>query len=138
MTHQIEDMIGAHPERGGTPGLDREKLAACIRACFESAQACTACADACLAEDAVAELARCVRIDLDCADVCSATGNLLSRHSGEDLRMVRIAVEACRIACASCAVECEQHADHHEHCRLCAEACRRCERACAELLASMG
>ena len=36
------------------------------------AQVCTACADACLGEDDVGELTRCIRLDLDCADLCAA------------------------------------------------------------------
>lgn len=62
-------------------GFDREKLAACIDACFECAQTCMACADACLSEDMVAELTKCICIDLDCADQCLATGKVLSRHA---------------------------------------------------------
>src|SRR3546814_743845 len=87
-----------------------------------------------LSEDMVAELTKCIRTNLDCADLCAATGSIFSRHTGYDANLTRAALEACRVACASCADECEQHADMHEHCRICAEACRRCEKACTELL----
>src|SRR5687768_1385280 len=64
--------------------LDRTKLAATIDAVSACAQACTACADACLSEQMVAELTKCIRTDLDCADICAATARVLSRHTGYD------------------------------------------------------
>ena len=117
-------------------GFDKDQLTACIEACFECAQVCTACADACLGEDAVVEWRHCITINLNCADVCSATGRILSRQVGYDVVLTRSALEACRDVCRRCAEECERHADMHEHCRICAEACRRCERACDLLLAA--
>jgi hypothetical protein len=112
-------------------------LAACIEACVECAQACASCADACLSEDDVQDLRKCVRLNLDCDDICSATGRVLTRQTEYDAPVSRAQLEACRQACATCGEECERHAGHHEHCRICAEACRRCETACAELLEAM-
>ena len=117
-------------------GYDRDALAECIDACFECAQACTACADACLGEEMVAELRRCITTDLNCADICDATGRVLSRQAGYDAEVTRAALTACREACRRCAEECERHTEMHEHCRICAEACRRCEQACDRLLAA--
>jgi hypothetical protein len=129
-------MLDTYPgERGG---FDRDALAECIEACIACAQACTACADACLGEEMVAELRVCIRTDLDCADVCEATGRVLSRHTGYDANLTRAVLEACATACRSCGDECERHAGMHEHCRVCAEACRRCEQACRALLATLG
>lgn len=133
---QAMEMLRTYPADLGE--VDRDALARCIEACFECSQACTACADACLSEDQVAELVKCVRTDLDCADICDTTGRVLSRHTGYDANVTRAMLEACATACKTCADECEQHASHHEHCRVCAEACRRCERACRELIASLG
>ena len=82
--------------------------------------------------------ARGIRTNLDCADICTTTGAVLSRHTGYDANITRALLEVCRLACASCGTECEAHADMHEHCRICAEACRRCEQACADLLGSLG
>ncbi|WP_017197933.1 four-helix bundle copper-binding protein [Arthrobacter sp. M2012083] len=135
MTHHISTMINSHPQP--SEGLDKEKLAECITACFECAQVCTACADACLGEEMVAELTTCIRTDLDCSDICAATGTILSRQTGTNTDIFRAMLEACRTACGVCARECEQHAHMHEHCRICAEACRRCEDACAALLATL-
>ncbi len=133
---QASAMLESYPADLG--GVDRQKLAACIEACFECAQTCTACADACLSEPMVIDLAKCVRTNLDCADICDTTGRVLSRHTGYDANLTRTMLEACAAACKSCGDECERHADMHEHCRVCAEACRRCEQACRELLGALG
>ncbi|MFI9006151.1 four-helix bundle copper-binding protein [Actinosynnema sp. NPDC053489] len=114
-------------------GLDRGRLGATIEALIACSQACTACADACLSEDAVAELTKCVRTNLDCADVCATTARVLSRHTGYDADVSRSLLEACATACGACGDECGSHAGMHEHCRICAEACRNCERACRDL-----
>jgi hypothetical protein len=130
------EMLRTYPKDLG--GIDREKLRVCIDACIECAQTCTACADACLSEDMVAELTTCIRTNLDCADVCDATGRVLSRHTGYDAHLTRAVLEACAVACGACADECESHASMHEHCRVCAESCRRCEQACRDLIGSLG
>ena len=117
--------------------LDARVLATAIDALSDCAQACTACADDCLSEPTVAELTKCIRLNLDCADVCTATLRVASRQTEYDANVTRPLVEACVAACRSCGDECERHAEMHEHCRVCAEACRRCERACRDLLAAM-
>ncbi len=129
------DMLRTYPKDLGS--IDQAALAASIDACFECAQTCTACADACLAEDMVADLTKCIRTNLDCADICATTGNVLSRHTGYDANLTRTIVEACLAACKACGDECAQHADMHEHCKICADACGRCEAACTELLATL-
>lgn len=134
MTQTVTSMIDTYPAE---MTIDRELLAKCVAACIECAQACTACADACLSEEMVADLRKCIRTDLDCADVCETTGRILSRHTGYDANLSRAVLEACAQACSTCAEECERHASMHDHCRICAEACRRCEDACREILASI-
>jgi hypothetical protein len=129
-------MLETYPQDLG--GIDRAALASCIEACQECAQACTACADACLGEESVQQLTTCVRTNLDCADVCSTTGRVLSRHTGYDANLTRAVLQACVVACRSCGDECDRHAGHHEHCRICADACRQCEQACQQLLTALG
>jgi hypothetical protein len=133
---QATQMLEKYPADLG--GVDRNALARCIEECFTCAQTCTACADACLSEKNVAELTKCIRTNLDCADICDTTGRVLSRHTGYDANLTRAILEACAIACKACGDECHQHAGIHEHCRVCAEACRRCEQACRDLLSSLG
>jgi Domain of Unknown Function (DUF326) len=116
--------------------LDAGVLAATTDAVNDCAQACTSCADADLSEPGVAELVKCIRLCLDCADVCTATGRVISRQTEYDANLTRSLLEACVTACRSSGDECERHAAMHEHCRVCAEACSRCEQACQELLAA--
>ena len=118
--------------------LDKRVLSACIEACFDCSQTCTACADACLSEEMVAELTKCIRTNLDCADICDTTGRVLSRHTGYDANLTRAVLQACVQACKSCGDECASHAGMHEHCRVCSVECRRCVPACRELLAAVG
>ncbi|TDL37330.1 four-helix bundle copper-binding protein [Arthrobacter nitrophenolicus] len=136
MTHHVTAMLDSYPKDLG--GVDKQKLAACIQSCFECAQTCTACADACLGEDMVADLVKCIRTNLDCADICATTGSILSRRTGYDANITRSVLDACRATCKACADECGQHAGMHEHCRVCAEACRKCEKACQDLLSALG
>jgi hypothetical protein len=124
-------MLATHPHPSA---LDRAALRDCLAACHECAATCTACADACLSEDQVQMLRRCIRLNLDCADICAATGSVLARQTQPDLALLRAQLQACATACRSCGDECSRHAQHHEHCRVCAESCRRCADACDRLL----
>ncbi len=134
MTH-AQQMVQANP---GQAPVDEATLVECIEACFDCTQACTACADACIGEGDLQMLARCIRLDLDCGDICGATGRILSRQTATEPHMLRAGLQACSEACRLCAEECENHAEHHEHCKACAEACRRCEQACNYVLSAMG
>jgi hypothetical protein len=117
--------------------LEADVLVRCIEACFDCSQACTACADDCLSEQALAELVKCIRTCEDCADVCLATGRVISRQTEFDARVARTILGACVQACSSCGDECRVHAEMHAHCKVCAEACHACEQACQELLAAI-
>ena len=132
MTATIERMFETHPLPADTDG---SITAACVEACFDCVQVCSVCADACLLEDE--DMRKCVRLNLDCADVCDTTGRLLARASHTDAAMLRAQVEACRLACKACGDECAKHAEHMEHCAVCAEACRRCEQACERMAAAI-
>jgi hypothetical protein len=116
-----------------TVSVSADLLAATIDALSDCAQACTADTDADLSEQNLAEMVRCIRLCLDCTDICTATAGVISRPAGYDPGVTRPLLEACAAICNSCGDECERHA-HMLHCRICAEACRRCERACRELL----
>lgn len=127
----VLEMISSHPLESA---FDPVALAEAIESAVDCAQACTSCADACLAEESPADLRDCIRRDLDCADVCAATAAVLSRQNATDLGLVRVLLEACTVACKRCAAACEDHAATHVHCGVCADACRRCEAACRAML----
>jgi Domain of Unknown Function (DUF326) len=124
-------MLDTHPS-GVSP--NREAIARAIDATLTCSQTCTACADACLAEPDVAEMAHCIRDDLDCADVCQATSRVLTRQTAHDAALKRAVLEACIQVCRACAVTCGEHRDHHKHCRICADTCDDCAQACQALL----
>jgi len=129
------EMISTHPHvRGST----NDALIRCIEQCYDCAQLCTSCADACLGEPHVQQLTQCIRLNLDCADICLATGALATRRTGSNERMISRMLDVCEEACRLCAEECEKHAAHMEHCRICAEACRRCESACRDARGTIG
>ena len=117
--------------------VDAGVLAAAIDALNSCAQACTADNEADLSEPSLAELVKCIRLCLDCADVCIATVSVVTRQAQYDANVTKPLLQACVAICNSCGDECERHAHKHEHCRVCAEACRRCEQACRQLLAVM-
>lgn len=73
------DMLETYP---GTISIDRELLARAIDSLVVCSQTCTACADACLAEDSVADLRDCISSDLVCAEICATTASVLARGTG--------------------------------------------------------
>jgi len=91
---------------------------------IECAMACEACASACLNEEDVGMMARCIELDRDCADTCFYTSKLVLRNSEISDSALGLCEEMCRL----CAEECRKH--EHDHCRECAEACERCAEAC--------
>jgi uncharacterized membrane protein len=120
-----------------TFNVDAGVLAATIDALTDCAQACTADTDADLSEQNVTDMVKCIRLCLNCADVCTATIAVTSRQAEYDANVAKPLLEACAAICKSCGDECERHAQMHEHCRICEQACRRCEQACRELLAAI-
>lgn len=134
MTATTMPMLKSYP---GELNMDRDRLGLAIDKLVSCGEACTACADACLGEADIATLNKCIRTNLDCADICDTTARVLSRHTGYDANISRTLLEACAMACAACATECDRHAGRHEHCRICAAACRACEQSCRDLLATI-
>jgi hypothetical protein len=89
------------------------------------------------ADRAIADLRQCIRLNMDCADVCVATATLANRRTGSDEEVIRKMLDACVTACRICGAECGRHAGMHEHCRICSDACRRCEAACRDALGTL-
>lgn len=131
---KTQEMLMSHPKKSN---IEMRDVTACIAACVECADACTICADACLGEQNVQMLARCIRIDLDCADICQATARILARQTEINLQLAVAQLQSTITATGICAEECEGHAETHQHCRVCASACRNCEQQCRQLLISL-
>jgi len=121
MTALATAMLASYP--GSTIAVRQETLTSCITACLDCSLACTACSDACMAEGDIAALVKCMRTDLDCADMCDATVKVLTRQTAYDLLVIRSVVDACLTTIIACAEECERHAAHHKHCEICAKVC---------------
>lgn len=125
---RLERMLHAHPAPASGAG---HAALALIEAASECADICSTGADACLSEPDPTALRKCVRLNLDCADVCTVTARVISGAGARDRRTLEALLEACAAACRACADECDRH--DHEHCRICAEACRACEEACGRM-----
>lgn len=92
------------------------------------AAACNHCSTACLGEKDVQMMATCIKLDMDCAQMCTTTAAFVARGSLHAQHLLKECAEICR----QCAQECEKHA-HMKHCRRCAEACRKCTETCSKI-----
>ena len=129
----VERMLGAIPRVAVD---DWAGLRDCIEAVQACAQAATACADACLGEEMVEELTRCIRVLLTAADVCTVTARVLSRPGDPDPTVTAALLSACWAACRRAREVCEEFLPIHHHCQVCARACRLAEVSCRALLTS--
>lgn len=109
-----------------------ERYRSCIESCDVCAEICESCAAACLAEHDVAQLVRCIRLDVDCAALCRLASSFMARGSEN----VPAVLAACADVCKQCGEECARH--KMEHCQLCAEACRRCAEECQRMAGRLG
>jgi hypothetical protein len=101
-----------------------------IHALGNCINACNYCADACLDEANVADMAQCIRTDRVCAEVCSSLNQVLATNYSNVEGLVKYCIEVCK----DCKAECSNH--EHQHCQDCADACGRCVEACEEYLAA--
>ncbi len=73
-------MLDSYPR---TSGLDADVLAATIDALTDCVQACTADVDADLSEQDLAEMVKCIRLCLNCVDVCAGTTGARAGDPGD-------------------------------------------------------
>lgn len=107
--------------------MSQPQFQSCIDACNECAAACEHCAAACLQEPDVQMMARCIALDIDCAQVCRVAASMMQRGSTQAGELCRVCAEICD----ACGEECARHA--HQHCQQCADACRRCAAECRNM-----
>lgn len=86
---------------------------------------CNHCTIACLEEQDVKMLAKCIKMNIDCAEICQLAVSFLERGSEHSEHILKECAEICN----ACAEECEKHS-HMEHCKKCAEVCRNCAEEC--------
>ncbi|HCY63683.1 MAG TPA: four-helix bundle copper-binding protein [Oxalobacteraceae bacterium] len=107
--------------------MAHEQFASCIEACNACANACDHCATACLQEPDSQAMARCVSLDMDCAQICRMAASYMARGS----EFASTICQACAELCDACGDECAKF--QMEHCQACAQACRRCADECRRM-----
>ena len=109
--------------------MPHQQFQSCIDACQSCAIACDHCAASCLQETDVKKMARCIALDIDCAEICRLAAAYMARGSP----LAGEVCETCALVCEACGEECAKF--EMEHCRECAEACRRCAEECRRMAA---
>ena len=127
----IEKMISEHPDVAS--GQANEPLGRAVKHAMYCAAICNSCADACVAEPM--DMRQCIRMCLDCSDVCDATYRLATRRTGSNRELIRAQLATCIKACELCETECARH--ENDHCRRCAQMCRECADDCRAALESL-
>lgn len=97
-----------------------------LQALNDCVAACEMCASACLQEEDVKMMVRCIQLDRDCAAICALTASYVARGSEQLPQLLQVCADICR----ACGEECARH--DMDHCQECAEACRRCEEVCRQ------
>lgn len=111
--------------------MAHQQFQSCIEACYDSATACDHCAASCLQEQDVKMMARCIALDMDCAQICRLVASYMARGS----EMAAAICQACAEVCEACGDECAKH--QMSHCQECAQACRRCADECRRMAGGM-
>jgi len=104
-----------------------QQYESCIEACNSCAEACDFCAASCLQEQDVKAMARCIALDMDCAQICRMAAAYMARGS----EFADVICQFCAEICEACGDECAKH--QMQHCQECAQACRRCADECRRM-----
>ena len=111
--------------------MTNQDFHACIAACNACADACDQCAAACLQETNVQAMARCIALDIDCAQICRMASAYMARNS----ELANYLCKFCEEVCEACGEECARH--QAAHCQRCATACRSCAEECRRMAVKM-
>ncbi len=82
----IRKMMSLHPKASGN-----QALGDAVHHLMYCAKMCASCADASMAE--TMDMTQCIRLCLDCSDICEATARLGLRQTGDDQPMLRELLE---------------------------------------------
>ena len=105
---------------------DDDRMNECIDNCSEAAQVAEWCADECIGMSD-AEMARCIRLCRDVADITTLHARFMARNSGYHAELAGTCAELCE----ECADVCEEF--EHNHCQACAEVLRECADSCRDM-----
>jgi hypothetical protein len=128
--HQDNNRTPRFPFQLGELIMSHEKFMSCIDACNICAAACNYCSSACLKEPDVQSMSACIRLDLDCAEICYLASAYMARGSDN----VAAICQLCAGICEACAAECSKHS--MDHCRACARACQLCAEECRKMVSA--
>ncbi|WP_290811808.1 four-helix bundle copper-binding protein [Halovivax sp.] len=103
-----------------------DRMAECIDNCFEAAQVCEWCADECVGMGDE-EMARCIRLCRDVADVATLHARFMARNSGYHADLAA----TCADLCEECANVCAKF--DHDHCQACVDVLRECSNSCRDM-----
>lgn len=95
---------------------------------YECQTKCKYCFNACLEEEKIEMMRRCIKLTVECAEICELTASSLS-FTGDFTKEV---LDVCVKACKECGDECRKH--NYLHCIECAKACEECADACREYM----
>ncbi len=73
-----------------------QQYQSCVAACNACADACDHCSTACLQESDVKMMARCIALDIDCAQICRVAAAVMARGG-----------PAASAICQACAAICD-------------------------------
>ena len=93
----------------------------CVSACSDCIVESLHCATLDLGEQSVKMSARCIKLNYECASICTLLMHAMASNSEFIQKIARLCIEICNAS----AEECEKHSKM-DHCVLCAEKCRDC------------
>lgn len=135
MMSMTSKMMDTSMEMQHMQGMDMTMMQELIEACSACEQACTVCADSSMSMGA--DMAKCMSMCMDTADMCNTMMRMMLRPSGYDMPSMMAMMQACMMMCMACADECMKHADMNEQYRMCAQACQQCAKACESMMGAM-
>lgn len=100
----------------------------CIKSCIECFIACEACLTTSLQSKEAKEMAACIQLERQCADMCKTAVSLMLHQSTHAQRLCEMCIKACQ----QCAQECAKH-NNHAYYRHCMRACEQCAQECEKV-----
>ncbi|OUD01793.1 Rho termination factor N-terminal domain-containing protein [Streptomyces swartbergensis] len=133
----VEKLLDAYPAETGMPP---KLLGEAVDKLYECAGVCLTCADAAAAEQDPEKIVlsiKCVRLDNDCADLCTVAARILARQTGYDAPTTMAIIDATRTVLRASADAAEEFKGT-PYFELSARACRETERLLGRLVEQMG
>ncbi|KEI00922.1 four-helix bundle copper-binding protein [Clostridium botulinum] len=107
--------------------VSNQKYQTCIDICLECSEVCEWCSNCCLNEPDPKAMVCCIKLDSDCADMCTLAAKFMARDS----QFAKQLCSLCAQICKCCGEECAKHPN--DHCKNCANICNRCATECENM-----